>query len=352
MTDHIRYQLETWIGSAELRSIRSYLVLDGSWQEHLVTQARASAAGWEPLLGEAGEHKNEAHRRSPLVVDIAERQELLGPWLSDGFQHRLGIIVFSKLGLQEIRASLKRFIRLTLPDSKKASYFRFFDARALHCFLATGFPAQWLDFMEGIELIAAPADFCRNWSAYRMSGTALQIGVSADDSFELAWQPLEAVGDDPAYQAAFPFRRVDEPQYSALLACSDRAFSIEIAQFLQGAFPAAAGGVTRRELLDFVSEARRAGAGQGYDTEDSQFYFAVLAFMGGIDFYLRPETYNFLQFNHADPTAKLETLLQQVCRSMDNPKLVELVDKTEVTVTYASGRQTRHRKFSGKTLSW
>lgn len=351
MTPDIRSQLEAWIGVAQSRAIFPYLVLDGSWQEHLVRQARASPIGWEPLLGEAGENKNDAHNRSPLVADISERGDLIGPWLADGFQNKLGIVVFSKLDLQSIRTSLKRFIRLNLPDGAKASYFRFFDARTLHCFLVSGFSAQWLDFMEGIELIAAPSDFSRSWLTYRMSGASLQIGALHDDSGELVWNSVKPNGDDPAYQAAFPFRRVDEPQYSALLKCSDRAFCVEIAQFIRDAFPIESSGMDSQEILDFVSRARRVGIEQGYDTEDSQFYFSVLAFMGGIDFFLKPETHNFLQFNHMDPTTKLEKLLQQVCGAIDNPKLAELVDKTEVTVTYASGRQTRYRKFSGKVLN-
>lgn len=348
MAKPILQTISDWNAHAAAGGLYSYLVIDGSWQEDLVRLARSIADGWEPLMGEPGERKHEAHRRSPLLIDLNQRPEILEPWVADGFKERLGIVIYARFGLQAMRTSLKRFQTVLLPDSAKPSYFRFFDARTLHCFLSTGFPAQWQDFMQGIELIAAPSDFAHGWTAYRLADEGLEAGREADGT--LSWSNIPPQGADKSYEAAFPFRRIGEPQYSALMRCADRSFSIEIALFLIEAFPEECRDINKNELLDLVSDARRKGQALGYDTEDAQFYFAVLAFMGGRDFDEKPEAKSFLSYQYFDPATKLEKWLQEVCRIIPNPKLENLVDKTEVTVTYASGRKVRYRQFSGTIL--
>lgn len=346
----LKARLDQWIAAGNNAGVRSYLVLDATWQTELAATVRAEG-GWEPLLGLAGENRDQSHQRSPLIVDLNERPDIADPWLKEGFPARLGLIIFSRLDLGELRTRLKRFTSVMTPESPKPAYFRFYDARTLSCFLATGFTEQWSDFFEGIEMIAAPSDHAEGWSAFRFINGELNAGFETDLGADVEWKKLTGEGkQDEHYPAAFPFRRIAEPQYSQILACTRRLFHVEIAKFIAKALPEQVRDVSDGDLTAGIDRAHRRVDQLGHDSEDVVFYWAVLSFLYGDDFDQSPATASWLATEWLDIETKLEMLLMESGKAMNNQMLIDLADTMETRAEFADGTTAKWKTRTGRTI--
>jgi hypothetical protein len=326
-------------------------VFDAVWQEDLARQARAAEAGWEPLMGSHGEHRHDAHPGSPLIIDLNALPAVITPWLEEGFPAKLGIVVFSDLPLAGLRASLKRFSSMLVPEFRTPAYFRFYDARVLHCFLTTGFPRQWADFFRDIQAIATPSDLSLGWTVYQLSDDALII-TSEDTADRPPITRRLKRDDDPAsdYDRSFPFRRIGDAQYASILSCTRRGQDREIHDFLLRAFPDDMATVSETDSLMQIAQARETAESQGYDSEDSVFYWAVLSMMAGARFHEADYTANYLQIRYMSAENKLETLIEEANKILQNPHLTELIDVYEAELAYANGRRVRYKERSGRVL--
>lgn len=286
MDDRTLHLLEELRTEGARAGQRPYLVLDGAWQEELVREVRACETGWEPLLLAPGEDKAEAHKRSPLLVDLDVHESIVQMWLEDTFRQKLGIVVFSGLDLAALRTSLKRFMSVLSPQTGKPVFLRFYDARTLYCFLRHGFAEQWADFFRDISVIAAPYDYSPGWTVYKPAGDTLTFGIEKQDRSGWYWRTWE--NRDRAvehYKASFPFRSLGQVQYDDMKRCTELGFQHEIMDSLVSAFPEQTKFISREELLEFVSENQKIAIQQGFAGEDCEYYWVVLAFMCGNDFY-------------------------------------------------------------------
>ncbi|KZK97269.1 MULTISPECIES: DUF4123 domain-containing protein [unclassified Pseudovibrio] len=331
---------------------KPYLVLDASWQEDLASEIRATGEdGWEPLMGSPAEAKQDAHARTPLLVDLTVHPAVLTSWLKVGFPEKLGIIVFSTKAIEELRSSLKRFMSVITPESGKPVYLRFYDARVLYCFLRHGFPEQWQDFFKNIDLIAAPYDYTSSFAVYRLRGEQLQLGIETEDGLDYHWHKHE--NHDRAvenYRATFPFREIEQRQYDDMMHCAQISFYHEIEQFLRKAFPKETEELQRKELISFFGEAQKHAGKQGYSDESCFFYWAVLSFMAGAEFYQDQDVQRILSQETMSRETRLELLLFNSGVEIDNEALRDLCDVIECKETYADGSSTVYRERSGKII--
>jgi hypothetical protein len=333
MTDMLRSTLDRLIEGMTAVGNTPYLVLDSVWQEDLAMRVRANDDGWEPLMGAYGEHKHDAHMRSPLVIDLARHADVIDPWLAEGFPAKLGIVVFSDLPIEGVRSSLKRFSTMLTPEFRKPTYFRFYDARVLYCFLNTGFPRQWADFLRDVAVIAAPSDLAAGWTVYMRHDEKLRVGTENPDGNGIEWRDVSRAGaDDPNYELGFPFRRLTQTQYESILVCCRRGFHAEIHDFLLKAFPEDAADVSTDEMLGLISRAQDTAERLGYSSENCVFYWAVLTFMAGEGFHTTPNTEKYLEIQYMSPENKLETLIEQTNKTLNNPHLTELIDVYEAEI--------------------
>jgi len=280
-------QFEAICTQAATIDAKPYLVLDASWQEDLASGIRATGEdGWEPLMGSPAENKQDAHARTPLLVDLTIHPAVLARWLVEGFPEKLGIIVFSTVAIEELRTSLKRFLSVITPESGKPVYLRFYDARVLYCFLRHGFPEQWQDFFKNIDLIAAPYDYTSSFAVYRLRGEQLQLGIETEDSLDYRWFKHE--NQDRAvenYLATFPFREIEQRQYDDMMHCAQVSFYHEIEQFLRKAFPEKTKGVLRKDLIEFIRTQEKTAIKEGFNGENCALYWILMAIICGINFY-------------------------------------------------------------------
>ncbi|WP_150523835.1 DUF4123 domain-containing protein [Roseibium sediminis] len=303
-----------------------YLILDGAWQKEMVQQVRKSEFGWEPLLFAPGEDKNDAHQRSPLLVDLGIHEHILNTWLEDTFKQKLGIVVFSGLELAALRTSLKRFLSILSPETGKPVFLRFYDARTLYCFLRHGFPEQWADFFRDISVIAAPYDYSPGWTVYKPVGDTLTFGIEKQDRSGWYWRTWQ--NKDRAvehYKAAFPFRSLGQAQYDEMKRCTELGFQHEIMDFLVSAFPQQTKFISREELLEFVSENQKIAIQQGFAGEDCEYYWVVLAFMCGIDFYEGTYVSRYLGIPWFSREKRLTDILELHYEQAKNPEITRLL---------------------------
>ncbi|KZK95254.1 MULTISPECIES: DUF4123 domain-containing protein [unclassified Pseudovibrio] len=326
---------------------KPYLVLDASWQDELAGSIRSKGEdGWEPLMGSSAEKKQDAHYRTPLLVDLKVHPEALTTWLEAGFTEKLGIIVFSSKPIEELRTSLKRFISVITPESGKPVYLRFYDARVLYCFLRHGFPEQWKDFFKGIELIAAPYDYTSSFAIYRLREDVLQVGVETEDGKDYRWFTHEnkdwAVDN---YRATFPFRQIEQRQYDDMMFCAQQSFYHEIEQFLRKAFPKETKDVPHKELIEFIGEAQKHADKQGYNDETCFFYWAVLSFMAGLTFYEMDEVLNVLQDAALTRETQLADIIYFSGVEQNNPKLIEFGELMSVEISDKDDNKVKMGKW-------
>ncbi|SFR52324.1 DUF4123 domain-containing protein [Litoreibacter janthinus] len=347
---NLQLALEHWSAGAAADGTHAYLVIDGSWQEDLVKLTRAKPHGWEPLFGQPNLPRDEAHARSPLLIDLAQRPELIPFWIEDGFPRRLGIVVFMAHDLSAARTRLKRFQSVLIPSQDEPAYFRFFDGRTLSCFLSTGFSEQWEDFMSGIDTVAAPTDLTQGWTLYRMEEGALLRGIETSPGAEYEWTPIEPQPTDEGYHMAQPFRRIDAPQFEALTACVQRGFYTEITVFIADAFPDLPRAQEHDNVYQLVVAAAETARGKGHEEEDEIYYWAVLTFLLGPDFDQEPKVAKHLAKRHLDMAGKLEQLLSILNETIGSPALTELIDTEESHFEYSDGSKLSFRRRSGKVL--
>jgi hypothetical protein len=306
--------LDILIRKLRRENSNAYLVVDAVWQTDLARSVRATASGWEPLIGAFGERRVEAHWHSPLIVDLEIHSEVVDYWLKRALDSKLGIVVFSRLPIEGIRTSLKRFTTVLTPASKSLAYLRFYDARTLYCFLRSGFAEQWQDFFRDITLIAASTDDSSLWTLFQLSEGVLHIGRQGADGMVFHWYRTdESTSRDPDYQAAMPFRRIAHQQYDLILKCARRGFHKEMHNFLVKAFAQETteiGG--RSEILELIQRAHSNAEISGYGTEDCVFRWVVLSFMCGENFYLLSDVERFLQIKYLSNVGKLSRLLSGV----------------------------------------
>ncbi|MGH0004719.1 DUF4123 domain-containing protein [Pseudovibrio ascidiaceicola] len=262
-------------------------MLDASWQEDLASEIRAMGEnGWEPLMGSPAEAKQDAHVRTPLLVDLTIHPAVLTSWLKEGFTEKLGILVFSTKAIEELRISLKRFLTVLTPTSGKPVYLRFYDARVLYCFLRLGFPDQWQDFFKNIDLIAAPYDYTSSFAIYRLRGEQLQLGIETEDGLDYHWHKHE--NHDRAvenYRATFPFREIEQRQYDDMMHCAQMSFHHEVEQFLRKAFPEETRVVSRKELLEYIGEQEKIASDKSFNGENCTLYWILMTMVCGVKFY-------------------------------------------------------------------
>ncbi len=326
---------------------KPYLVLDTAWQQELATFIRDKGPeGWEPLLGSPGERKQDAHYRTPLLVDLTVHSEALDIWLEEGFPEKLGIVVFSKATIEELRTSLKRFISVFTPESRKLVYLRFYDARVLYCFLRFGFAEQWQDFFKNIELIAAPYDYTTSFAIYRLRDDVLRVGVETQDGKDYRWFTHE--NKDRAvqnYRATFPFREIEQRQFDDMMFCAQQSFYHEIEQFLRKAFPRETKGIQRKDLIEFIGEAQKHADKQGYNDETCFFYWAVLSFMGGLTFYEMDEVAKVLQDSGLTKETQLADIVYFSGIEQSNQNLIELGELVSVEISDKDGNKVKMGKW-------
>jgi hypothetical protein len=347
----LRATLERMIAETAIDGSHPFLVFDAVWQEDLARQVRAGDEGWEPLMGSHGEHRHDAHPGSPLIVDLDCLPTVIDPWLDEGFPAKLGIVVFSDLSLAGLRASLKRFTSLLIPEFRSPAYFRFYDARVLYCFLTTGFSRQWADFTRDIQAIAAPSDLSPGWTVFEVADGALTITAeNASGGPPIKHRLTGDEDQDADYDRSFPFRRIGDAQYAAILTCTRRGQDREIHDFLLRAFPDDMVELPEPDSLARIARARATAESLSYDSEDSVFYWAVLSMMAGERFHEADYTAHYLQIAYMSPENKLETLIEEINRTLRNPHLTDLIDVYEVELADASGRRIRYKERSGRVL--
>ncbi|QUS59062.1 DUF4123 domain-containing protein [Pseudovibrio brasiliensis] len=305
---------------------KPYLVLDASWQEDLASEIRATGEnGWEPLMGSPAEDKQDAHARTPLLVDLTIHPAVLSQWLEEGFPEKLGIIVFSTAAIEELRTSLKRFLSVITPESGKPVYLRFYDARVLYCFLRHGFPEQWQDFFKNIDLIAAPYDYTSSFAVYRLRGEQLQLGIETEDGLDYHWHKHE--NQDRAvenYRATFPFREIEQRQYDDMMHCAQVSFYHEIEQFLRKAFPKETSGVLRKDLIEFIGAQEKVAINEGFNGENCALYWVLMTMICGTKFYEEEYMGRYLSIPWFSHEKRLLDILAAANGYAENPHIQEL----------------------------
>ncbi len=306
---------------------KPYLVLDTAWQQELATSIRDKGPeGWEPLLGSPGERKQDAHYRTPLLVDLTVHSEALDIWLEEGFPEKLGIVVFSKATIEELRTSLKRFISVFTPESRKLVYLRFYDARVLYCFLRFGFAEQWQDFFKNIELIAAPYDYTTSFAIYRLRDDVLRVGVETQDGKDYRWFTHE--NKDRAvqnYRATFPFREIEQRQFDDMMFCAQQSFYHEIEQFLRKAFPRETKGIQRKDLIEFIGQQDKEASSRGYIGRKCSFYWITMTMICGVDFHEDVHTARYLSIPWYSKQRRIFDILVIANDHLKNPHIAELL---------------------------
>jgi hypothetical protein len=136
-----------------------------------------------------------------------------------------------------------------------------------------------------------------------------------------------------------------------IIACSRRAFHVEIAQFLYRAFPDETAPQDALALMSFVERCHARVEQLGHESEDIVFYWALLSFMGGEDFDADAETSSYLRTTWLSMETKLERIIEQVNLTLKIPELAELIDTEETVAEYEDARIVRWRRRSGKILS-
>ncbi|SFT50540.1 protein of unknown function [Pseudovibrio denitrificans] len=305
---------------------KPYLVLDASWQQELAVSIRNKGTdGWEPLMGSPAEDKQEAHYRTPLLIDLNVHAPFFDDWLAVGFPEKLGIIIFSSASIEDLRTSLKRFISVITPRNAKPVYLRFYDARVLYCFLRHGFPEQWQDFFKNIELIAAPYDYTSSFAIYRFRNQALQFGVECKGSSEYRWYIHEnkerAVEN---YRATFPFRQIEQRQYDDMMYCASESLLRETNQLLQeikSQDETLKEDLQIHDLRQLVKDAER----HECLNEQSKIYFCIAALLFGKDFHTKPEFVDYWKIKYQMREELLAFLIQSYADTSKNSFLSNIV---------------------------
>ncbi len=305
---------------------KPYLVLDGAWQEELIGKIRGHDEGWEPLMGTPAESKHDAHMRSPLLVDLRMHSFALDEWIVGDFLEKIGIVVFSKAKIDELRRSLKRFLHVATPKNTEPVYFRFFDARTLYCFLHYGYPDQWQDFFRDVSLIAAPYDYSAGWAVYQMDGEVLRFGVEKQGGRGWKWHTHENKNRAVKhYRASFPFRTIDERQYTDMMRCAELSFCHEIYDFLKRAFPSETRGIKKKELIKFIDECQRTAAECGFQGEDCVFYWTIIASIYGEKFHMGKYAHRYLNIPWFSREKRLRDILARMNHEIGSAHIAQLL---------------------------
>ena len=352
--EYLRACLDLWLEAARDKAQHAYLLIDGNWQRDLVEMVRSSDDGWEPLFGYPNLPKQEAHLRSPLIVDLFARPEVIEPWLKDGFPARLGMACFSKLPIEEFRTSMKRFQNVHVPAFKEPVYLRFYDGRILNCFLRTGYPEQWQDYLRDIELLMAPTDVSKGWTLYRLSRSqGTLFSASSDDAEEtMEWEEVPVTIDETeTYLKADPFRTIGPEQYGAIERCARQGFHLEVLRFLEQAFPDVCTPEREKEHLATIAMGHDDFDNKQLPGERAAFYWCILVWMLGLGFDMKPQTARHLANGIHDLETKLEDLFLVMNRELRSQHILQLVDTMETHLEFAGGRKVSYKTRSGKMLT-
>ncbi len=302
-----------------------YLVLDGAWQEDLIGKIREHDEGWEPLMGAPAELKHDSYMCSPLLVDLRMHSFAFDEWIVGDFLEKIGIVVFSKAKINELRRSLKRFLHVATPKNTEPVYFRFFDARTLYCFLHYGYPDQWQDFFRDVSLIAAPYDYSAGWAVRQMDGEVLRFGVEKQGGRGWKWHTHENKNRAVEhYRASFPFRTIDERQYTDMMRCAELSFYHEIKDKIKKISldiidsPASLPFGEIQKLAEKSRQFRAKG-------EDAVMYFCVLGYLFGNEFYNGELFKEYMKIQYRLPEELYANIIYEYALDVNSNELKALV---------------------------